>query len=231
MSGRKIAGIALVVGAPTYVVAELIKRQGDIGSSGLSAMVENPGLSHAMAQLSILGLVLTLAGLFTFWRDLGDGDHAVAFISRLSLLSLTIGFTGFVLSNGLDHVNLHILTHDNQSTAEVRVQMVDTIASTRAGIVVVSGTMNFFGSMLLAVSLAAAAYGLPAFQRVTARVMAAVFLVGLATHIGAEHLHTALLYSVTGLATFLAAVWYITLGVGIIRDEGDPAEAHAPITA
>ena len=59
-------GLALVIGAPLYVVAEMIKRQGELASSNTDAMLQNPALTHTMAELSMLGLLATLFGLYTF---------------------------------------------------------------------------------------------------------------------------------------------------------------------
>ena len=219
-NSRKIAGLALVIGAPTYTIAELIKRRGDIGSSSISSMLETPGLTHAMAQLSILGLLLTLAGLYTFWRSPGHGG-APGFISRISLLSLTIGFAGFVISNGLDHVSLHILTHDQSGTEATREQMADAIIATRAGVVVVAGTVTLFGTMLLATSLRMTLSG---FQRAAAHVLEVVAFVGLASHIMAEHFHTGILYTITGAMTLILTIWYVILGVGIIRSGSEPTD-------
>ena len=134
---------------------------------------------------------------------------------RFGLLSMTVGFVGFILSNGLDHVTLHVLQHEEATDQSTLDAMARTISSTRAGVVVASGSVVLFGGLLLAIGLRLTL--LSTFQRVTARVMEFVCTIGLATHVLAEHFHTSLLYSITGMVTFLLAIWFIILGVGILR--------------
>ena len=126
------------------------------------------------------------------------------------------GIIGFVISNGLDHIIVHILTHDDTRIATTLEAMADTVGSVRAGIVVSSGSANAFGAMLLAIGLRMTFES--TFQRVTAHVMVVVAFIALASNLLGSHLHTAPLDALLGIATLLVAIWFVILGVGIVRE-------------
>ncbi len=215
ITGRKFAGLALIIGPPLYIVAELLKRQSPV-NSGLDQLLTNPNLSHVMAQLSILGLLATLFGLYTFWRATQDDTPAASFI-RFGLVALTVGITGFVFTNGLDHIAIHNLTHEDTSRAEIFEARAHAAATVRTGIVVVSGITDSFGTALLALGLGMAFQS--GFQRNAARVMMVVGFIALVAGILSSHLHTTPLAALVGFATLLIAIWFSILGVGIFRGQ------------
>ncbi len=217
ISGGNFAGLAIIIGAPLYVVAEIVKRQGSMATSGTSALLENPALSHVMAQLSMLGLIATLFGLYAFWRAAHEDTLSSAFI-RFGLLTLAVGITGFIITNGLDHITLHLLTHDDTARAEVMTERAYVVSSVRTGVVVACGVANIFGTLLLAVGLGMSFES--AFQRAAARLMAFLSGIGLAANLMSTHLHTAPLAMMVGFSTLLVMVWFIILGVGLASGKG-----------
>lgn len=219
----------LMIGAPLYPLAEIIKRHGNMASSSRNEMLDTPALAHTMAQLSVLALLATLAGLYVFWR-LADQDRWEGVAVRFGLLCLTVGIGGFVLSNGLDHITLHVLTHDDSSSLEARRAIAASMGSTRAGIVVAAGSANFLGGLLLAVGLRTVLAS--AWQRRAATAMAVLLVLGLAAHISAEHLHLAALEAVAGFSSLLVALWFAFLGVGLFGQQpGAPRPVAEPATA
>lgn len=229
VTGARVAGLALMIGAPMYVIAEVIKRHGNMASGGRSEMLETPALAHTMAQFSVLGLLATLAGLYAFWRS-SDHERWEGFAVRFGLLCLTVGIGGFVLTNGLDHITLHVLTHDESSTLEAREAIADAVASTRAGIVTAAGSVNFLGALLLAVGLRSMLAS--AVQRGTATAMSLALPIGLAAHLSAEHLHLAWLEAIGGFSSVLVAIWFAVLGAGLFGERTRASQmTGAPATA
>ena len=217
----------MVLGAALGILATLI-RPGSILIDPLGfeatmlqrvrTLAESPEMTHIASLLGALGLLLVLYGFFTVRRAIGDRTGSDASI-RFGVLLLTFATFGIAISNGLNHMIVHVINHgaDRGIERAVLIGIAIDVQAVKAGILIICGYALLLGYAAIGVGLAAR-FG-SGLHRILALVMSVVALAALVVLGIGDHFHDLTdFYQIANRAPLPLNLWVIVLGVALYNE-------------
>lgn len=222
---NKLEALGLIVGPVLALLFFLLEPGGilidpaEIGDAvgTITALASNRELAHISALLVPPGLVMMLFGLAGVNRVI-QGETMPAALSRLSILCVVMGATGWILTAGLTHVLAQTSIDIEQSIQQaIPIYRVDSAITLLSGVVVSTGVLAF--------SLAMSGIHPPGFSRNAALVIAAVSLLALVAFIIGQTGASPAMIRVARACYFPWVAWFVMLGVKLLKGERFPADS------
>lgn len=219
---NKLEALGLIVGPVLALLFFLLEPGGilidpaEIGDAvgTITALASNRELAHISALLVPPGLVMMLFGLAGINRVI-QGETMPAALSRLSILCVVMGATGWILTAGLTHVLAQTSIDIEQSIQQaIPIYRVDSAITLLSGVVVSTGVLAF--------SLGMSAIHPPGFSRNAALVIAAVSLLALVAFIIGQTGASPAMISVARACYFPWVAWFVMLGVKFLKGSALP---------
>ena len=217
MSVNRLGALSLIVGPLLAVVffllepgALLVDRANPSDAeASITALASNAALTHLVAFVVPLGLVLMLYGIYvlqTSVRDHGNGDA----LSRLGLLFLVVALLGWIFTYGLTHV-----VANTQAQAAEAMRAAVPVYAVESGITIVSSLAATLGVALFSLGLSTRddVNKIAAF---VVAITAIVALVCLIIGIGNADL-TRVMTTIARVCYIVWAIWFISLGAGRLK--------------
>lgn len=213
----KLEAVALIVGPVMALLFFLVEPGGiviDPAESGdaigtITALVSNPVLAHLSSLLVPLSLVLMLFGLAGISR-VAQGDRMSGGLTRLGILCMTIGGTGWILTAGMNHVLAETVTD-----SELAMQQAIAVYRVDSGLTIISSMVVAAG--VLAFSLGVLATFPSGFARTAALVIASVSTLALIAFIIGHTVPNPDMIRVARACYFPWVAWIAYLGVKFLK--------------
>ena len=219
---HKLEALGLIVGPVLALLFFLLEPGGiliDPAETGdavgaITALASNRELAHISALLVPPGLVMLLYGLAGVNRVI-QGETMPAALSRLSILCVVMGATGWILTAGLTHVLAQTSIDIEQGIQQaIPIYRVDWAITLLSGVVVSTGVLAF--------SLGMSAIHPPGFNRTAALVIAAFSLLALVSFIIGQTGASPAMIRVARACYFPWVAWFVMLGVKSLKGTALP---------
>ena len=216
----KLEALGLIVGPVMALLFFLLEPGGiviDPAESGdavgtITALASNPTLAHVSSLLVPLSLVMMLFGLAGISR-VTQGERMSGGLSRLGILCMTIGATGWILTAGLNHVLAETVME-----SELALQQAIAVYRVDSGLTIISSMVVAAG--VLAFSLGVSATHPPGFGSTAALVVAAVSALALIAFIIGHTGPNPDMIRVARACYFPWVAWIAYLGVKHLKGSG-----------
>ena len=215
-SGTKLHGLLLIVGSLLTILGELLLPGGT--SARVSELVGSSFRTHLTSSVGTIGLLLVSAGMLGFWEHPRPRAGASAYrtsdaLVRIGVLTLILGFAGWMLTKGLNHIIDHVVRHEGAPMDDLARGEAARIV--RDGVAIVAGYLVFLGT-------AALGWGLwrtvsSGYYKKLALVMALIGSVGWLVALTANHTHSLILILMVAFANLPVTYCYVSLGVGLYK--------------
>lgn len=219
---NKLEALGLIVGPVLALLFFLLEPGGlliDPAEPGdavaiVTAVATNQTMAHISGLAVPLSLLLMLYGLIGINRIIGEEKMSAA-LSRLGILSMTVGAIGWILTSGLNHV-----LAQTQIGVEEAFQQAITIYRADSGLTIISSIIVSAG--FIAFSLGLAAIYPPGFLKIAAWVITAVSTVALAAFIMGHTGSNQDMVTVARACYLPWVIWLAMLGVRFLKGTGLP---------
>ena len=214
---HKLDALALIVGPvvallffllePGALIIDPAETSDAVGR--ITALVSNQTMAHISALVVPAGLMLMVYGFAGINRAIRDESMSSA-LSRLGILSLTIGAIGWILTAGITH-----------ALAQTRTGVEQELQRAMSAYIVDSG-VTIIASMFVAVGFIAFSLGLaarssPGFSRVANLVITAVSILALVAFILGYIGTNSSMVAVARACYFPWVAWSVYLGVKSLK--------------
>lgn len=221
----KLEALGLIVGPvlaflffllePGGILIDPVETGDAVGA--FTALASNPTLAHVSSLLVPLSLVLMLFGLAGISR-VTQGERMSGGLSRLGILCMTIGATGWILTTGLNHVLAETVME-----SDLAMQQAISVYRVDSGLTIISSMVGTAG--VLAFSLGVSAIFPRAFGKTASLVIAAVSTLALIAFIIGHTGPSPDMIRVARACYFPWVAWIAFLGVRFLKGSGFPQTA------
>ena len=212
LTGSKLSGWLLIAGTLLFMAGTMVKP-GYPTTPTWEQIAGATGLTHVGAQLAILGLLLLVFGLATFWRP-HDQDGWGDTVVRCGIVAVIIAEAGWLYAEGINHSIAHFAAgHDG--TAGDLTAGGNALERARLGFQIIAGNTTVLGTAILAFGLWTRFSG--GFYKPLALATALVLAPGFIVQLLASHLHSPILVFIALALTLPVALFYLLLGAGLAR--------------
>ena len=221
LSGLSLSVAVVLVGIGTFFLPRGTGSRIDYVRL-VTVRAENAELTHSMSLLTILGVLLWIAGLVALSRAIATGHNTTDTLVSGGITILLISAIMHLALTGIQHMIVHFINHGigagiGADQTDGLTVMAVTLQGVRAGLFMIKELCETVGFLLLGLAIwRMAPAGLPKIAAVLVMVVSAAEIVALVI---IEHAHdltdTVLPVLVVGGA--VTAIWQLLIGVGLWR--------------
>jgi len=222
----RLSGLSLVAGVLLVGIGTFFLPRGTGSRIDYVRLVtfraENAELTHSMSLLTILGVLLWVAGLVTLSRSVVAGHSTTDAMVRISIAILVISAVMHLAVTGIQHMIVHFINHGvgegiGADQTDGLTAMAVTLQGVRAGLFMIKELCETVGFLVL---------GLAIWRRVPAglpKMAAAAVVVASVAEVVAlviiEHVHdlTDNVLPILVVGGGVTSIWQVLIGVGLWR--------------
>jgi hypothetical protein len=212
ISANKLGGLALMFAPVTVLILYFLQPGGTFvdaadpasASATIAAVVGNASLAQVLGVLIPLGLLVLLYGVFVLQDSIRSNGNGAA-LSRLGLLFILVGVTGWVIGSGIG-----LAIAGSGLAAAQAVPAFAALYSVSVGIGTIAGIVVGIGFLALALAVSTREDSNKIAALVAAVAAAVAVVVTIVGATDSSQLET--MSQITGITYLVHMVWFFMLG-------------------